>query len=78
MEINRISMHVPVSYEMAVDCGMMTEDEARAHGWIPAPKPRWSRWRQARWSWAAKRERFGRRVGGWIAGVSLADELEEL
>jgi hypothetical protein len=36
--------------------------------------PRHVPWhRRARWRWQAWRERAGRRVGGWLAGVDLTE-----
>lgn len=53
----------------------MSDDQLMDAGIIPDTRPPvripWRR--RARWRWLAWRERAGRRVGGWIAGVDLAD-----
>jgi hypothetical protein len=69
--VNHLSAYVPISLQMAIDAGVMSEEEARAHGWTPAPPlPRRVR---LRWRWQAWRERTGRRIGSWIAGVDLRE-----
>jgi hypothetical protein len=72
----KLTGYVPVPIEMAMDCGMMTEAEARARGWTPTSAPKISRWRQLRWRWYCWRERLGRRVGGAIAGIDLSERDE--
>ncbi len=69
---NRIESYIPMSLETALDCGAITEEEARARGWTPPPPPPPIPWRaRARWRWQSWRERAGRRIGGWLAGVEV-------
>lgn len=66
--------YLPMSIEMLLDSGAITEDEARARGWTPTP-PVKIPWRtRLRWRWQSWRERAGRRIGGWIAGGDLRDD----
>lgn len=68
---------ISVSTEQALDAGLITEEQARAAGWtpyVPLPVP-WHR--RLRWRWQSWRERAGRRVGGWIAGVDLTERDED-
>ena len=51
--------------ELLLDAGLLTDEEARAQGWTPPPRPPWHR--RARWRFQDWRERVGRKVGGWIA-----------
>ena len=53
----------------------LSEDQLMDAGIIPDTRPPvYTSWRtRLRWRWAAWRERIGRRVGGWIAGVDLRD-----
>jgi hypothetical protein len=71
--VKRHSAYVPMSTEMALDAGLITEEQARAQGWTPyvAPPVPWRT--KARGRWQAWRERAGRKVGGWIAGVDLTE-----
>jgi hypothetical protein len=69
--VARATGYLQVSPELALDAGVITEEEARALGWKPAPRAPWHR--RARWRWQAWRERVGRRIGGWIAGVDLTE-----
>lgn len=75
--VHRYSAHVPVSTEQALDAGLITEEQARAQGWtpyVPPPVP----WRtRMRWRWLAWRERTGRKIGGWIAGVDLSERDDD-
>ena len=64
-----------VSTEQALDAGIITEEQARAQGWTPPPPP--SRRARLRWRWQSWRERTGRRVGGWLAGVDLSEREED-
>ncbi len=75
--VRRAAYWLPLSLDVAVARGAMTEDEARAQGWTPYVPVKVSRWRRTRRRWAAWRERAGRRVGGWIAGVDLAERDED-
>lgn len=75
--VNRIQSYVPMSLEMAMDAGLLTEEQARAQGWTP-PEPVKIPWRtRARWRWQAWRERAGRKVGGWLAGVDLTEREDD-
>ncbi len=75
LTVHKVSAYVPVSLQQLVDAGAMSEAEARAQGWTPPPPIPWHR--RARWRWAAWRERAGRKVGGWIAGVDLTERNED-
>lgn len=69
--------YMPVSVEALLDAGAIAEAEARAQGWTP-PVPVKTPWyRRLRWRWHAWRERAGRKVGGWIAGVDLSEREDE-
>ncbi len=71
LHVTRHAAYLPVSIEMLLDAGAITEAEARARGWTPPPRP--SRWLRARWRWQDRRAGLRLRVGSWIAGVDLAD-----
>lgn len=75
--VTKASGYLLLSLEQQVDMGLITEEQARAQGWtpyVPLPVP-WHR--RARWRWQAWRERAGRRVGGWLAGVDLSERDED-
>lgn len=74
--VHRATAYVPVSTELAVEYGLITEEQARAQGWTPAPSVRLPSRLRLRWWWADMRERAGRRLGGWIAGVDLSERDE--
>lgn len=73
LTVKRHSAYIQMSTEQALDAGLITEEQARAQGWtpyVPPPIP----WRsRIRWRWQSWRERAGRKVGGWIAGVDLTE-----
>lgn len=69
--VHKVSYYQPISLELAMDCGLITEAEARERGWTPPPPIPW-RWR-LRWRLSSLREQVGRKVGGWIAGVDLSE-----
>lgn len=76
LTIEKTGCIVPVSLDLAMDYGLITEEEARARGWepyVPPPIPWHAR---LRWRIAAWRMRFGRRVGSWIAGERLYNDDE--
>jgi hypothetical protein len=77
MTVHKHASYVPMSLEQLLDAGLITEAEARAQGWIPyVPPP--VPWRsRLRWRWQAWRERTGRKVGGWLAGVDLSERDED-
>lgn len=75
IEVRKMSAYLPISIELALDCGLITEEQARAQGWTPPPPRPPIPWRRRlRWQFQAWRERVGRRVGGWLAGVDLSEE----
>lgn len=54
-EVRKVAHFLPMSLEMAVDVGAITEEEARARGWVPLrerPQPRIPLRRRARWALA--------------------------
>jgi hypothetical protein len=72
--VRKATAYLPMSTELALDYGLITEEQARAQGWQGWPeRAKVSRWRRLRWRMTEKRERLGRRVGGWIAGVDLSE-----
>jgi hypothetical protein len=75
--VHKHAAYLPLSIEQQLDAGLITEEQARAQGWtpyVPTPLP----WRtRLRWRWQAWRERTGRKVGGWIAGVDLSERDED-
>jgi hypothetical protein len=73
--VHKVSAIMPVSVEMLLDAGVITEEQAREQGWAPPPPMPWRR--KMRWRFQAWRERAGRRVGSWIAGVKLTDGYDE-
>lgn len=75
--VHKVSYLMDVPFELLIDYGAMTEDEARARGWTPTPLPPVPWRRKMRWRFQASRERAGRRVGSWIAGVKLTDGYDE-
>lgn len=44
---------------------------------VSASLQRASRCTRARWRWQAWRERVGRKVGGWLAGVDLSEREDD-
>ncbi len=75
--VKQLAAYIPVSTEQALDAGLLTEEQARAQGWTPYVPPPVPWHRRARWRWQAWRERAGRKVGGWIAGVDLSERGED-
>lgn len=76
--VHQATAYLPISMEAAMDAGLMTEAEARARGWTPPPPPPPIPWRtRARWRWRSWRERAGRKIGGWLAGVDLTERDED-
>lgn len=75
--VNRMESYLPMSIEMLLDSGAITEEEARARGWTPTPPVKVSRLRRARWRWQSWRERAGRRIGTMIAGVDLTEREDD-
>lgn len=56
--------YLPVSDELLMDAGVIPDTRPPVH--IP--------WRsRLRWRISERRERVGRKVGGWIAGVDLTE-----
>lgn len=51
LNVRKISYILPVSFELLIDSGAMTEAEAREQGWAPpAPVPI-PRLKRLRWAW---------------------------
>lgn len=75
--VHKYGAVVAMSLDQMMDAGVITEEQARAQGWTPyvAPPVPWSR--RLRWRWQAWRERAGRKVGGWLAGVDLTERDED-
>lgn len=48
--VHKIGATIPVSFETLIDCGEMTEEEAREMGWEPTVRPSVSRRRRLRWA----------------------------
>lgn len=72
--VRKFVAHVPVSMEMMLDAGAITEEEARAQGWTPPPPQpavRAPLRRQLSWWWNRQRLRMGIRIGSLIAGERL-------
>jgi hypothetical protein len=76
-EVKRFYAYVPISTEMALDSGLITEDQARAQGWQPTTPRSIPWWRRLRWRWQSMREKAGRRIGGWIAGIDISQGWDE-
>lgn len=74
--VQKVTSYIPVSTELALDYGLITEEKARAQGWTPAPKIHIPWYRKLRWRFQSLRERLGRRVGSWLAGVDLSEPTE--
>lgn len=75
--VTKSAAYLMLSVDQQLDAGLITEAEARAQGWtpyIPPPVPWRSRLRRR---WSAWRERAGRKIGGWLAGVDLSERDEE-
>lgn len=63
----KASAYLPVSQDLLMDAGVIPDTRPKVH--IP-----W--WRRARWRIRDWRERVGRKVGGWIAGVDLSERYD--
>lgn len=74
--IVKSSAVIPVSLELLMDSGAITEEEARARGWEPTVYPPIPRRVRLRWWINARRIRFGRWLGSWIAGERLYTDDE--
>jgi len=75
--VHKHAAYLMLSVDQQLDAGLITEEQARAQGWtpyVPPPVP-WSR--RLRWRWQAWRERAGRKIGGWLAGVDLSERDED-
>ena len=65
IEIEKASGYIIMaSDELLMDAGVIPDTRSPVH--IP-----WQA--RLRWRWSAWRERVGRKVGGWIAGVDLGE-----
>ena len=71
--VTKSSSFLMLSVDQQLDMGLITEEQARAQGWTPYVPPPVPWRRRLRWRWLAWRERVGRCVGGWIAGVDLTE-----
>lgn len=74
----RLHMHrgfIQASPELLFYAGAISEEEAITAGWTPPPPPSWRS--RFRWRWQAWRERAGRTIGGWLAGVDLSERDED-
>lgn len=74
--MQKMAAYMPISTELALDHGLITEEQARAQGWTPPP-PRppapWSRrlrWRLADWR---ERIKLARRV---LAGEDIHGDCD--
>jgi len=75
--VAKASGYLMLSVDQQLDMGLITEEQARAQGWTPYVLPPVS-WRsRLRFRWWEWRERAGRRVGGWLAGVDLSERDED-
>lgn len=77
LTVTKSSGYLLLSLEQQVDMGLITEEQARSQGWTPYVPPPVPWHRRARWRWQEWRERAGRKVGGWIAGVDLSEREED-
>lgn len=59
---------IPVSIELALDCGFITEEEARAKGWIPTVFPPVPWHRKLRWRISEWRDALALRLYRLVAG----------
>lgn len=75
--IVKTSAYIPMSIDLLVDSGAMTEEEARARGWEPTVYPPVPRRTRLRWWINARRIRFGRWLGSLIAGERLYTDDED-
>lgn len=73
--VAKSAAYLMLSVDQQLDAGLITEEEARARGWTPPPPP--SRRARLRWRWQAWRERTGRKIGSWLAGVDLSERDED-
>jgi hypothetical protein len=77
LTVKKLAAYLPVSTEMAIDAGLLTEEEARARGWTPVPVARVPWWRRLRYRWSGLRNRLGTRLGSFIAGVGLDERRDD-
>lgn len=68
--------YLPVPYELLIDEGAMTVEEARARGWTPRPRPRIPWWRRLRWRIDTFRERLAFRLFRLVAGYDVRNDDE--
>lgn len=68
LSIQKPAAHLVVSEDLLMDAGVIPDTR---------PPVRVSRWIRLRWAWRAWRERVGRKVGGWIAGVDLSERDDD-
>lgn len=65
LTVTKYGAHLLVSDEVLMDAGVIPDTR-------PPVRIAWHR--RLRWRWQAWRERAGRKVGGWIAGVDLSEQ----
>jgi hypothetical protein len=75
--VHKYSSYLMLSVDQQLDAGLITEEQARAQGWTPYVAPPVPLSRRLRWRWQAWRERTGRKIGGWVAGVDLSGRDED-
>lgn len=75
--VTKSTGYLLLSLEQQLDMGLITEEQAREQGWTPYVPPPVSWRRRLRWRWQAWRERAGRKIGGWLAGVDLTERDED-
>lgn len=75
--VTKSSAYLMLSVNQQLDAGLITEEQARAQGWTPYVLPPVSWRHRMRFRWWEWRERVGRRVGGWLAGVDLSERDED-
>lgn len=73
--VTKSTGYLMLSVDQLLDAGAITESEARAQGWTPPPPP--THRDRLRWHFQAWRERAGRKIGGWLAGVDLSERDED-
>jgi hypothetical protein len=78
LTVHKATAYQPISLELAMDYGLITEEQARAQGWTPPPPPPPVPFRlRLRLRLSSLREWIGRKVGGWIAGVDLSERDDD-
>ena len=68
IEVVKLGHNVLMSDELLMDAGVIPDTRPRVR--VP-----WHR--RLRWRWAEWRERTGRKVGSWVAGVDLSERDDD-